>query len=580
MVKKIFTIFHKEFSSVNQAALLLGFFSLLSQLLGLARDRAFAHFIGVGKDLDIYYAAFRIPDFIFVSFGSLFAVVALLPFLTKKINADNGKTEQEINLAQSFFNNSFSFFLYLMILVSILFFFLMPYFVRISFPGFDEDSLLKTISLSRVMLLSPLLLGLSNLFWSVTQFFKKFFVFALCPILYNLGIILGIFFLYPQWGLPGLVFGVLIGAFLHLIIQIPVLLRHKFYPKLLFKINMSEIQSLFRASLPRTAGLALYNLTVLVLLSFASLISAGSISIFNFAFNLYTTPIFIIGVSYSVAAFPTLTRLFSANEIKTFINQVVQASRQIIFFAMPCIILFIVLRAQIVRVILGSGKFSWSDTKLVAATLAILAISVVAQSLNMLLVRAFYAAGDTWRPFWINLTSSIFIVVVAKFLLKLFATTPSLKYFIESFLRVSGTNGTSILMLALAFSFGLILNFFLLWYFFKKDFFKSLSGNVLVNLSTNGNNFSIQKTFWQSLLSSIVMGFVAYWSLGFFDNMFNINTLFGILMQGLLSGILGIIAGIIVLRLLGSEELFDTYSALREKFWKTKVVTTPQENMQ
>lgn len=563
-MKRILKIFHSEVPNINQAALLLGLFSLISQLLGLVRDRSLAHFIGVGSDLDIYYAAFRIPDFIFVSFASLFTISALLPFLSKKISAD--KDNQNNFLSQSFFNNAFSLCLYMMIGVSIIFFFLMPWLVKISFTGFSPEAVAKTVSLSRIMLLSPILLGLSNLFGSITLFFKKFFIFALCPIFYNIGILLGILFLYPKFGIFGLVIGVVFGAFLHFLIQIPVLIKHKFHVRLLTKLDMIEMKNLFKVSLPRTAGLALYNITVLILISMASLISSGSISVFNFAFNLYTTPIFIIGTSYSVAAFPTLAALFSKNQIKDFSLQVMSAVRQIIFWSMPCIALFVVLRAQIVRVILGTGKFNWDDTRLVAAMLAVFALSVVAQSLNTLLVRAFYAAGDTWRPLWINLSSSVFIVVIAKILVSTFNNNFVFRDFIEQIFRVSGVGGTTILMLGLAFSLGLILNFFLLWFFFEKNFSRQF-------------NFKISKTFWQSFLASVAIGVVSYYGLNIFANIFDLNTFLGIFMQGVLAGGIGILVGVLVLFLMRSEELIDTIAALRTKFWKIKVTPAPQEEL-
>ena len=159
------------------------------------------------------------------------------------------------------------------------------------------------------MLLSPILFGLSNLFSTITQVFKKFFVYALAPVLYNIGILVGVLFLYPLWGLTGLAFGVILGAFLHMIIQLPVVVRHGFFPTFSFNIDWKSIWSMIRLSLPRTLGLSFHSFVFIVLIALASNISEGSVSILRFSFNLQSVPLALIGLSYSVAAFPILAEI-------------------------------------------------------------------------------------------------------------------------------------------------------------------------------------------------------------------------------------------------------------------------------
>jgi len=152
-MEKIFKIFNKEFININQAALLLGSFTLLSQILALFRDRFIAHFIGPSASLDAYYAAFRIPDFIFISIASLASVTVLIPFFVKKM--DDGKVTED---ARKFLNNIFTVFFGAMFLVSLIVFFLMPYLVHFIVPGFNLEMQTKLIALSRIMLLSPILM--------------------------------------------------------------------------------------------------------------------------------------------------------------------------------------------------------------------------------------------------------------------------------------------------------------------------------------------------------------------------------------------------------------------------------------
>ena len=561
MVKKFINILNREFGSINQAAILIGFFTLLSQILGLVRDRSLAHVIGPSIDLDIYYSAFRIPDFMYVTVASLVSITVLVPFLIKKLdNEEDGKKQ-----AQKFLSDIFTVFMFAIIVVSVILYILLPYIAHYITPGFSPDEQIRMIAVSRIMLLSPIFMGISNLFGSVTQLFRKFLVYALCPVMYNLGIIIGILVFYPIFGVEGLAMGVVIGALLHLSIQIPVMIKDGLMPKFSFSVDFQQIKKVFSLSLPRTLGLALNHIALIVIVAQASMIKEGSISIFNLSLALQSVPLGIIGASYSVAAFPTLAKLFSKQNYESFVEHIGTAVRQIIFWSLPISFLFIVLRAQIVRVILGSGSFSWSDTRLTAATLALFVISLVSQSMVLLFTRGFYAAGKTTRPLLVNLFTSVFIIVLSYSLLCVYRTFPSFQYFIESLFRVSDIKGTAILMLPLAYSLGTMLNFFLLWILFKKDF-----------LGKDTYDFMF-KTIFQSFVASFFIGYVAYLLLEVGAVVFNLNTFFGVLFQGLVAGFGGVVAGICVLLLIKNKEIIEIKNALKTKFWKEKVLVQSSE---
>jgi putative peptidoglycan lipid II flippase len=451
--------------------------------------------------------------------------------------------------------------------VSLIMFFLMPYFVSFIAPGFSNEMQIKVIQLSRIMLLSPILLGLSNLFGAITQLFRKFFIYSLSPIIYNLGIILGVLFLYPIWGIKGLALGVVLGALMHFLIQFFASHNSGFNLKFSLKVNLTEIKKVILISLPRTLGLSLHNISLILIISLASFLKGGSISIFNLSLNLQSVPLGIIGLSYAVATFPTLTRSFSDGKIEDFKNYLKLAARQIIFWSLPITFLFIVLRAQIVRVILGSGNFSWENTRLVAASLALFSISIMAQCLIALFVRAYYAGGNTKKPLIINLISSIAIVSFSFLFTYIFKISFFFKYFIESLLKVSDLPGTEVLMLPLAYSLGTIINFILLWIFLRKDFFLKKES-------------FISQTFFQSLGASFFIGIVSYLSLNIFSIFLKITTFWGIFLQGFISGVLGLLAGIFILYLLKNKELKELIKALKTKFWQEKVIVpSPQEEL-
>ena len=557
MIKRVFNLFHQEFGGLNQAAMILASSSLISGFLGLLRDRLLAGTFGAGQMLDVYYASFKIPDFLYIISLSIASVTVLIPFFLERISTHQEK-------GQKFFDNIFSIFLLAMILLTAIVFFIIPYLSDIVAPGFSLASKNQFVILTRILLLSPFLLGLSNLLSSIVQSFNRFFVYALSPLLYNIGIIFGIVFLFPRLGMTGIVLGVVLGALLHVSIQIPTIIKLNFVPKFKLKLNFPEAWQVIKFSLPRTFGLGLNQIVLIFITAMASLFSVGSIAVFNLSLNLQSVPLAVIGVSYSVAAFPTLARLFVSNQKKKFLEQTIIALRQIIFWLVPISILVIVLRAQIVRVIFGYGKFGWRDTRLTAACLALFAISLFSQALITLFVRAFYAAGKTMRPIIVNVVSSVFTILGIFIFLGLI-NNPSSKSFMNAVLRVKDVPGSEMLILPLVFSLGMIFNSIFLVKIFQKDF-----GPVWEH---------IRKTFFQISLASLLMGVITYLSLNIFDKIFNIRTFIGIFLQGFISAILGAVVWYLILSFMKNEELHDIVKVFKQKFWKTPAIAPEPEEL-
>src|SRR3989339_954694 len=437
--------------------------------------------------------------------------------------------------------------------------FLVPYFA----PGFSAEEQGRVILLSRILLLSPLFLGLSNLVSSVIQSFRRFYIYALSPLFYNLGIIIGIIFFLPRWGLSGIVWGVVFGAFLHLVIQLPTVfsLGFSLRPRLP-KISPELIRSL-KLSLPRTLGLSLNQLVLSAVTALGSTLGAGAVAVFNFATNLQSVPLSVIGLSYAVGVFPTLSISFVRNRRNEFLEHFSLAFRHIVFWSLPATVLFIVLRAQIVRVILGAGAFSWADTRLTAASLLLFSISIVAQGLVMLFVRAFYAAGQTYRPLIINVASSLVSIFSALWLTNFFRGQSLFKDWFLEVLKVADVPGGGVLALSAAISLGSLVNVALLAWYFKKNFM-SFGGPKL------------RQSFRDSVLSSVIMGAVTYYALKFFALIFNLETFVGIFLQGFLAGILGILVWALVLYRIRNKEFAEIFSAFKRRIWKEVPVVTSE----
>ncbi|MBP6924009.1 MAG: hypothetical protein KBB78_00370, partial [Candidatus Pacebacteria bacterium] len=297
----------------------------------------------------------------------------------------------------------------------------------------------------------------------------------------------------------------------------------------------------------------------------ATTMVVGSVSVFQFAFNLQSVPLAVIGMSYSVAAFPTLSTLLAKNMVKEFNHQLLTALRHIIFWAVPITALVIVLRAQIVRVLLGTGAFDWGDTRLTAAALALFVISLIAQSVLLLLVRAFYAGGRTVLPLVVSVSASLVSIGLAFYFRGLYQASESFRIMLETTFRLEGVVGVEILVLVLAFIAGQFLQLIILMTLSVRTF--SISYRPLIRL------------FTEAFAAALAGGFSAYAALAFVVDGVNQDTFIGISLQGLVAGIMGMTAVILVYRLVKAPELFEIYRSFHSKIFKTDIIAPQPDTL-
>jgi putative peptidoglycan lipid II flippase len=542
---------YKEVRGLHQAAYILALFAIGSQILAVVRDRLLAHLFGAGSELDLYYAAFRIPDLMYVLFASVLSVYVLLPFVSRYTEEGGTKAGAQV------ISQVFTIFLIMYSGIALLLAATAHFYVPWLFPGFvDETPLLST--LIQILMFQAFLLGVSSLCGVVTQIGHRFVLYAISPLLYNLSIIFGVVALYPFMGLSGLVTGVVLGAFLHLAIQLPLVLRSEYRFGITPIFDWILLRDIFAVSVPRALTLSVNQIVLLILTSIASTMAAGSVSVFQFAFNLQSVPLAVIGMSYSVAAFPTLSTLLAKKKIHEFNNQLLTALRHIVFWAVPISALVIVLRAQIVRVLLGSGAFDWNDTRLTAAALAVFVLSLLAQSILLLVIRAFYAGGHSVMPFIVSMSSSLVAVGLAFFFHATYATSPLFKSVIEHTFRLEGVGGTEMLTLILAFTIGQFLQMFIL---------------LILSAKIFGINYArLWRLIFEAVIAAIAGGLSAYAALLFIVNGVNQETFIGIALQGLVAGIMGLIAIILVYRVFKAQELFEIYRSFHSRIFKTDVI--------
>jgi peptidoglycan biosynthesis protein MviN/MurJ (putative lipid II flippase) len=402
------------------------------------------------------------------------------------------------------------------------------------------------------------LLGLSSLCGVVTQMNHRFVLYAISPLLYNVGIIFGIAALYPIFGLYGLVFGVVLGAFGHVLVQVPFVVQSKYTFRFVPKIDWGLVKQVLAVSVPRALTLSVNQIVLLVLVGMASVMAAGSVSVFQFAFNLQSVPLAIIGMSYSVAAFPTLSLLHAKADRAGFNAQLLTAMRHIIFWAIPIAALVIVLRAQIVRVLLGSGSFDWADTRLTAAVLAVFVISLIAQAMLLLLIRAFYAGGRTVLPFVVALSSGIISVVFAVWMRGVYESSVAFQEWVTTLFRLSDVAGAEVLVLALAFVCGQFVQLLVLFFLSRSVF--GISYRPLFVLGC------------QALFAGFFGGLAAYATLSFVVAGVNQDTFIGIAMQGLAAATAGVGATILAYSVVRAKELPEITRSFQAKIFKTDVI--------
>ena len=212
MFEKIF----KQQKSIGSAAAVLGFFTILAQLLAILKNKLLAVHFGASQSLDIFYTAFKIPDTIFLLIGTMAVGSILIPIFTDK---ENISIEEKYKFTTRFLNS----FALLLILISGVIYFLVPEIVGKLFSNYQGEEKNLLIFITRLFLLSPIFMGIANLFISINQRNKIFLPMALTGVFYNLAIIFGIIFLSPKFGIKGLAFSIILGAMLYLAIQLPTI---------------------------------------------------------------------------------------------------------------------------------------------------------------------------------------------------------------------------------------------------------------------------------------------------------------------------------------------------------------------
>jgi len=537
---------NSQTKSISSASLILAISYLLSAVLGLLRDRLLAGTFGAGSELDVYYTAFTVPDFIalILIFGAIGA--AVIPIFSGYLIKDKDEAWKYL----STFLNVFLGFLILVCLISICF---TPVLISIIAPGFAGEKRELAIALMRIMFLSPIILGASNLISGILQVFHRFLITALAPLMYNLGIIIGILFFVPKFGITGLAWGVVLGGILHLLIQLPAFFFSGFKYKANFDYKNPGVIKTVKLMVPRSLGLGAGQLNTIATTAIASTLMSGSIAVFNLANNLSSILVNAVAVSVSTAAFPSMSMNFIKQENEEFLRKFSSIFRQIIFLTIPISLLLLILRAQIVRVVLGAGEFGWADTRLTTACLGILAINLIAQALVLFLSKTFYAAHNTKVPALISIATVVINILLSLLFVFAIKFFPSFSDLLKNIFRLNGIENVGVVGLSLAYSLTAILESALLMFMFYKKFPLLKSKEIIDSL-------------YRVLIASFIMFVSTFATRQLLGSFISLQSFWGVFAQLVLSASVGVAVYIFVAYQLKSPEIKTIEDSFLKKF--------------
>lgn len=404
-------IFSKQ-QDILSSAIIIALMIFVSRFFGFMRYRTLTAFFST-NELDIFFASFRIPDFVFEILITGALSSAFIPIFIK-YEKDGEKLNFNISSLVNFI------FICLLIFIIIAFLFA-GFIVRLIAPGFTLEETKTVVYFSRILLVSQLpFLVLGNILSGMAQANKIFIITAIAPILYNLGIIFGTIILFPTLGILAPVVGVIIGALLFFFAQSPTFLviNFNYIPRSFNKKVLKEFIKLF---VPRVLTVLTTQLDFTIDLALSSLLSRGSYTIFFFAQHLQLFPVSFFGMSFGQASLPYLSDLYRDGKIDEIKKIFVDSILQILFLTIPISFLLIFTRTPVVRIFFGGEKFHFFDTNLTALTLTYFALSLPFHAIIYFITRAFYAAYDTKRPFiagvisvLVNTTLSLYFVYILK----------------------------------------------------------------------------------------------------------------------------------------------------------------------
>ncbi|WKZ25299.1 MAG: murein biosynthesis integral membrane protein MurJ [bacterium] len=528
---KFKSLLTEQQNSVLSAATLIMIMIVVSRLLGLVRQRVLAHYF-MPQDLSLFFAAFRLPDTIFevLVFGTFAS--AFIPVFTKTLKISKSRAWRVAGVVANWGGLIF------LTLASIVVIFA-PLIYKWLTPGFSPDDQNLIANFARILFIAQGFFVISYVLTAVLESSKRFFVPALAPLFYNLGIIIATVVFSNKYGLYAPAIGVVLGSILHFSIQLPLAYKLGFRFSRSLKIT-NDVKKIARLSLPRIIEVSFLQVAKFVELTFASLISVPAYTYFTFGNSIQLLPVGLFGTSIAKAALPTLSA--QADDIPAFKKTLYQTLNQVVFLMMPIVAFLVVARIPVVRLIFGTDIFTWDATVQTSLVVSAFAIGIFSQAANSILARSFYALSDTRTPVKVSVVTLLFNILL-NYILVIVYKLP-------------------VWSLALAFSISMIIQSVILFI-------------LITRRIHNGLNTALYLPILKSIIGGLVSGSTMYFILKFFDksvwikklsfitnldlpfDRFVLDTRYAVnlLILTIIVGLIGTIVYILTLKILKSKEL-------------------------
>jgi putative peptidoglycan lipid II flippase len=385
--------------SVGRASLFMIATLIASRFLGWLRLSVIGAKFGDTPDLDAYLAAFRIPDTLFNLLVAGALASAFIPVFTGYLVKE--REDEAWRVASSVMNAI----VLLLIAVSAVMWLLAPWIVPALAPFPDPEQRETAIRLSRIMLLSPIFMGLSALFTGILNSYRQFLSGATAPLVYNFVIILFALFATPFLGIEALAWGTVAGALMMWLVQVPELTFRRTRYKLALDLGHPGVREIVSLTIPRTLALGAVQLIFIVDTYLAAKMPEGSLTALIYAQQLMQLPLGVFSIAISAAVFPTLAH-YAAQGLQSKMREVLQTGiRWILFLTLPTVVMMIVLRRPIVNLLFQYGRFGPEAREATQEAFLFYALGLAGHAVIQILTRAYYASKDTRTPLALTLVS-------------------------------------------------------------------------------------------------------------------------------------------------------------------------------
>lgn len=410
LLKRSFSLFTRSQTNILTAAYVIMGTVVLSQLLGIIRQRLLVSVFGASNLLGIYDYALLIPDTIFQITAAAALTSAFIPVFSEFLA--KGHREEANRMASTLLLLGLGIFF----IVSLALFIPAPHILKIFNLGneFSPGQMTLMANLMRVALFGQMIFMIAAFFTAVLQSHSRFFIPGFAAALYNLGSIIGIYFLSPYLGIFSAPMGIVFGSILYVVVQLPVAFKvgFSFLPTRSY-LRSSGVMRVIKLMVPRSISIVIFQIGTLALASIISILEdPGRMNLlYNLAKTLAYAPVALVGMAIAQAAFPVLSR--EKNQSNTFKETFLSSFNQMLYLILPISVIILVLRIPIVRLIYGTDAFDWEATVLTGRILAILSLSIFAQALLTLVYRAYWALHNTTIPLVVGTITTILIIATA-----------------------------------------------------------------------------------------------------------------------------------------------------------------------